>query len=337
MARFLCFGEMLLRMSAPLNERLFQSDSLRTHFVGAEGNVANSLARFDNEAHLFTILPDNTVGRACRESLLPNGTKVDLIRFVEGRLGTYFFERGAMTRPSSITYDRARSAFAEYEFDQVDWRKMLAGFDWLHVCGITLALNDRTAAACIAAATAAREIGVKVSFDCNYRATLWEGRDRELRERSRAMVALADCLFAGRRDARYLLDQDLAQPHPSNGFAEVCAAYREKWPNLFHIASTYREIISPQHNIYTGRYCRDGEVFISRSQDMNGIVDRIGGGDAFAAGALHQIAADADGQQVIEFAIAAAALKHAVMGDTNLLTVTEVERALRGGAGDVRR
>lgn len=337
MASFLCFGEILLRLSAPPNQRLFQGASLDTHFVGAEANVANLLARLGNDTHVFTVLPDNAVGEACQRSLMEQGVKTESIEMVDGRLGTYFFERGAMSRPSSITYDRAGSAFAEFDFTAIDWNLLLEGKEWLHVCGITLALGENTTRAALAAAEAAKTAGKKLSFDCNFRAKLWAGREAEMADLKRTMVSMADCLFAGRRDARYLLEQDFARPHPTENFAEVCEAYRAKWPNLTHIASTYRQIHSAEHNTLTGRYCRDGEVFVSPSHELHPIVDRIGGGDAFAGGLLHQIGAGASGQSAIDFAASSAAIKHSIMGDANLTSVAEIEALMAGGGGDVAR
>lgn len=337
MASFLCFGEMLLRLIAPQGERLFQGPSLETHFVGAEGNVANMLARLGNESHLFTVLPDNAAGRACRHSLMEHGVRTELVRMEGERLGLYYFERGAMLRPSSISYDRAGSAFAAFDFSKVNWSHMLDGKDWLHLCGITLALGDNCASAAITAAETAKAAGVKVSFDCNYRAKLWSGREAEMADLKRQMVALADCLFAGRRDARYLLEQDFARAHPTENFAQVCEAYRSQWPNLTHIASTYREVHSPEHNTLTGRYSKEGETFVSPSYDLQPIVDRIGGGDAFAGGVLHQLGRGVDGQQVINFATVAASIKHSIMGDANLTTEQEVEELMLSSGSDVAR
>lgn len=337
MADYLCFGEMLLRLSAPNGERLFQGESLKTHFVGAEANVANLLARLNNRSHLFTVLPDNVLGHACQASLQEHGTLTDYVLRQPGRLGTYYFERGAMLRPSSICYDRTASAFANYDFSSVDWDILLDGKDWFHVCGITLALGTNTSEAAIAAAQIAKAKGVKVSFDCNYRALLWKDREAEMAGLKRQMVSLADCLFAGRRDARYLLEMDLAKPHPTDGFADVCEAYRKEWPGLSHIASTYREVVSSEHNILTGRYCRDGEIFVSPSHNLQPIIDRIGGGDAFAAGLLHQIGGAASGQDSIEFATMSAAIKHSIMGDANITNETEIRALMRGGSKDVAR
>lgn len=337
MTRFVSFGEMLLRMSAPMGSRLFQGLALETHFVGAEANVANLLARLGNYSAMMTVLPDNAVGQACRRSLQANGTDIAPVVMHPGRLGTYYFERGAMMRPSSIIYDRAGSAFAGFDFTTVDWRTLLQGADWFHVCGITLALGRNCADAALTAAKAARSMGVRVSFDCNYRAKLWAGREDEMAVLKRSMVAVADCLFGGRRDARYLLERDFARPHPTDNFAEVCEAYRQQWPGLTHIASTYREVVSSEHNILTGRYFRDGELYVSASRNLQPIVDRIGGGDAFAGGLLHAIGRQFDAQFAIDFATTSAALKHSIQGDTNLTSEVEITALMQGGSGDVAR
>lgn len=338
MARFICFGEMLLRLSAQSGDRLFQGSALDTHFVGAEANVANLLARLGNEVEMVTVLPDNAVGEACRTSLHQHGTGTRNVVMEPGaRLGLYFFERGAMMRPSAITYDRAGSAFSRFDFSGVDWKAMLSGVDWLHVCGITLALGDGPATAALEAARVAKATGTKLSFDCNYRAKLWHGRDAEMADRKREMVAMADCLFAGRRDARYLLDRDFARAHPTDQFAEVCEAYRQEWPQLSDIASTYREVLSTEHNRLTGRYWHKGNMFVSQPHDLHPITDRIGGGDAFAGGMLDQIGLGADPQAAIEFATTSAAIKHSIRGDANLTSRAEILALMDGGSGDVAR
>lgn len=337
MTRFLSFGEMLLRMSAPAGSRLFQGASLETHFVGAEANVANLLARLGNPSAMMTVLPDNPVGEACRRSLQANGTDIAPVVMQPGRLGTYYFERGAMMRPSSIIYDRAGSAFADFDFSRIDWGALLQGTDWLHICGITLALGQNCADAALTAAETARAMGVRLSFDCNYRAKLWTGREGEMAHLKRRMVGMADCLFAGRRDARYLLERDFARAHPTENFAEVCDAYRQQWPGLTHIASTYREIISSEHNMLTGRYFQDGDLYVSAPRNLQPIVDRIGGGDAFAGGLLHAIGQQFGGQFAIDFATTSAALKHSIQGDTNLTGEAEITALMQGGSGDVAR
>lgn len=337
MTGFLCFGELLLRLSAPHQQRLFQSASLDTHFGGAEANVANLLAALGNDSALFSILPDNALGHACQRFVQEFRTDTRHILFTPGRLAAYYLERGTMMRPSAITYDRQDSAFVRYDHSQTDWAAMLKDKHWLHLCGITMALNANCSNAVIAAAHAAKKAGVKISFDCNFRASLWAGREAEMTVLKKEIVSLADLLFAGSRDARYLTDTEYNGIDPKTAFAEASQSYLAAFPNLSHVASTYRDVLSSDHNILTGFYRNRKGLFESRPQKLEAIVDRIGGGDAFAGGVLHQLGQGADHQDIIDFATTSAAIKHSILGDTNRTSEAEIRALMSGQSGDVQR
>ncbi len=337
MTKFVCFGEIMLRLASPAGSRLQIGKALETNLAGAEANVAVLLARLGNQAEMLSVLPDNPLARDALSELQRHGVGTQTIAFAEGRLGLYFIEQGAMMRPSQIVYDRAQSAFASFDYTSIDWAAILDGADWLHVSGITLALGDAPADAALAAAREAHRLGAKVSLDCNYRAHIWARQEQAMAERMREMVSLAHCLFAGRRDARYLLDGDFTQSDARDGFEKVCAAYRSKWPTLEVIASTNRTVIDSRHHQLLGRVCVGDGVAYSRQHDLVGIVDRVGAGDAFAGAVLDQVARRISAQQAVDFATASAAIKHSIPGDFNLTQRREIEDAIMAGNGDVQR
>lgn len=331
MARFICFGELLIRLSAPGRELLLQTPSLQTHVGGAEANVAISLARFGHDARMVSIVPDNALGHAAIGELRRYGVDTSGVEFGAGRMGLYFLTPGAGQRPADIVYDRASSAFANARAQTIDWRTTLDGADWLHVSGVTPALNSALSEKVRAVMHAARAAGVKVSFDANFRAKLWEARGDDPRPVLDALFAEADLLFADARDIGLVTGQRAADADEA---AKIAFA---RYPNLQRIASTTRAVASADaHDLGGVMHTRSGATR-SAPRAITGIVDRIGGGDAFAAGLLHGLAnGDAD-QHMLDFAVGAAALKHYIPGDFNLSTVADVDFFLSNSGSDVRR
>lgn len=329
MARIVCFGEILLRLSAPGRELLLQTPTLQTHVGGAEANVAVSLARFGHDARMVSVLPPNALGEHARGELRRHGVGTTLVEAAAGRIGLYFLTPGAGQRAAEIVYDRAGSAFAGAR--SVDWRAALDRADWLHVSGITPALNAATTDATLKAMQAARAAGVKVSFDSNFRAKLWETRGDDPRPTLNALFAEADLLFAEARDI------GLATGERAANADEAAAIAFKRYSNLQRIASTTRTIVSADHHDLGGVTHTRTNATRSPARAVTGIVDRIGGGDAFAAGLLHGIATGATEQHALDFAVAAAALKHYIPGDFNLTTVADVDFFLSNSGSDVRR
>ncbi len=329
MARFICFGEILLRLSAPGRELLLQTPSLQTHVGGAEANVAVSLARFGHDARIVSIVPENALGEAAVGELRRHGVNTDAVGSAQGRMGLYFLTPGAGQRPADIIYDRTHSAFAGGR--DIEWRALLAGADWLHISGVTPALNAATANNCIKAMQAARRAGVKVSYDANFRAKLWEARGDDPRPTLNALFAEADLLFAEARDI------GLATGERAANAEEAAQIAFKRYPNLQRIAATERKIISADHHELGGVMITRASATRSAARTITGIVDRIGGGDAFAAGLLHGLANGDTDQRMLDFAVAAAALKHYVPGDFNLASVADVDFLLSNSGSDVRR
>ncbi|GAB4517155.1 MAG: sugar kinase [Amphiplicatus sp.] len=331
-----CFGELLLRLSAPGRERLLQSRRFDVHVGGAEANVAVSLALFGHDVRFAGVVADNALGDAALGELRRYGIDVARVARAPGRMGLYFMEAGAARRPSAILYDRAGSAFAVAEEGALDWPAILEGAAWLHVSGVTPAVGPRPAAAVRKAVSAAKERGVKISFDGNYRAQLWAAWGGDGQAILRWILAQADLALINERDIALVLGRDFAGDEA--GRRAAFAAAFEAFPGLELIAATRRRQHSVDHHRLSAVLAsRGGDERRSREWELSGVVDRIGAGDAFAAGVLHGLIAGHDHQQAVDFAAAAAAIKHSIPGDFNIASAAEVERALAEDGLDVRR
>ncbi len=337
MARILCFGEMLLRLSSPTRERLFQSAQLDTNFVGAEANVGVTLSRMGNDVSMVTVLPDNPVGQACCDTLHQNGISTKNIVRQGERIAVYYLETGAMIRPSSITYDRKHSSFATANPDIYNWKEMLKGMDWLHLSGVTLAVSEGAQKASLEAAKVARKLGIKVSFDCNYRPSLWAGREEYGVKVIKEVAASADLIFGGDKDVQLLFGITRNPENPGESFQAAAREFFKQCPHAETVCSTNRTVLSADSNTLAGYISTRNEFAQTKVWNLHSIVDRIGGGDAFAGGALHKIAGGASAQEIIDFAVATSAIKHTIPGDFNITTEAEVNAILENSGGDVKR
>jgi 2-dehydro-3-deoxygluconokinase len=350
-AAIVCFGELLLRLNAPGRELLLQSAQLHVHVGGAEANVAVSLAHFGHATAMVSVVPDNPLGAACVRELRRQGVQTEGVRKAPGRLGIYFMASGAGHRPSEIVYDRADSAFVLQADQAIDWAQALTGARWLHISGITPALGARSAEGTLRAARAARELGVSVSFDCNYRAKLWEAWRGDPAKILREIVDQSDLVFADDRALALVLGSTVGVASGANAAGESSAqsnASAEKFksaaeqafrafPRLQRVATTVRvEHNVDRHDMSALLASRQG-FCSTRTFSLEAIVDRIGTGDAFAAGILHGLITGMHEQDSLEFALAAACLKHSVPGDFNLVTTAQVSELLAGRGFAVRR
>jgi 2-dehydro-3-deoxygluconokinase len=322
MTSVVCFGEMLLRLSPDGVERLFQAPSLRTWFGGSEVNVAISLSRFGVASRCVTRVPDNPIGDAAIRTLRAEGVDTDHVWRGGDRMGIYFAEGGAGSRPPIVTYDRTASSFSTIDPFAMDWASILAGASWLHLSGITPALGAGPAACAADAMAAARLANITVSFDLNYRASLWpvDAAAPVLQ----TLAGHADVLFASEDHLLPLLG---VSPGVDAG-RHVALQYGPKY-----VAITSRESRSAEDNS-VGAVLWDAAataLYIAPRYDVR-IVDRIGAGDAFAAGLLYGLNSGRDPAEALRFAVAAGALKHTIPGDANLVSVAEVERLANGDA-----
>ncbi len=345
--RIITLGEIMLRLKPPGFERFFQSSVLEATFGGGEGNVAISLALFGQDVSFVTALPANPIADACTRFLRSYGVDTSHIARQGERMGIYFLEAGANQRPSNVVYDRAHSAIATAEAGVFDWDAIFAGAGWFHITGITPALSQTAAELSLAAVQAARERNVTISCDYNFRKKLWQYGKRA-HEVMGELVRYVDVGIANEEDCQRSLGVSVGEGEweaaVSSGELDTSRykALAEKmfrtFPNLKVQAITLRESFSASHNGWSGCLYDGSDFYVSRRYDITDIVDRVGGGDSFAAGLIYGLHTGLDKVDALEFAVAASCLKHAIGGDVNLATVAEVNRLMGGDAsGRVQR
>lgn len=340
--RVVTFGEIMLRLGAPGFERLFQSAMLTATFGGGEANVAVSLAQFGLQSDYVTRLPAHAIGDAVIRALRAEGVGTSHIVRGGGRLGVYFTETGASQRASTVVYDRAHSSISEIPADAIVWDDVMTGAAWFHVTGITPALGERAIAATHASIDAAKKAGANISVDLNYRKKLWT--EAQAQEVMRPLMSSVDLVVANEEDLQSVLGVHIRGTDVTTGTLDV-DAYRDaaEWvtrklgPPL--VAITLRESLSASDNGWSA-VLWDGETrTLHRSQHYAvRLVDRIGGGDSFAAGLIYGLVTGRSRQDSLRFAVAASALKQTIPGDFNRVTVAEVEALAKGDAsGRVQR
>jgi 2-dehydro-3-deoxygluconokinase len=345
--RVIAFGEVMLRLKAPGQERFLQSPRLEASFGGGEANVAISLARFGLQAAFITALPTTPIADACIEYLRGQGVDTHGIARCGDRMGVYYLEAGANQRPSKVVYDRNHSALMDAPPECFDWDRLLQGGAWFHVTGITPALSLRAAANAVAGMQAARRLGLTVSCDYNFRKNLWK-YGREAAEVMPELVRLADVGMANEEDCQRALGITLEDPGWEKQVAggDVASArYRalaekvlETFPNLRLQAITLRQSRSADRNGWSACLHNRKAFLTGTEYEIDDIVDRVGTGDAFAAGLIYALVSGLEEHEALEFATAASCLKHSILGDINLSTVAEVRELMAGGGtGRIQR
>jgi 2-dehydro-3-deoxygluconokinase len=336
------FGEIMLRLSPPGFERLLQSPAFVATFGGGEANVAVSLAHFGLESHYVTCLPPHAIGDAAIRALRAEGVRTDAVVRSGDRVGIYFAETGASQRPSTVIYDRAGSSISAMAADGVAWDEVMRSAAWFHVTGITPALGERATAATCAAIGAAKRAGARVSVDLNYRKKLWT--PAQAQQVMRPMMRSVDVVIANEEDLQAVLGVAVDGADPESGALDPTAyrdaaarVSREFGPPL--VAVTLRESVSASDNGWSAVLWDDQSATLHRSQRYNvRLVDRIGGGDSFAAGLIYAVATRRPLDAALRFAVAASALKQTIPGDFNRASVAEVDALAAGDAsGRVRR
>lgn len=338
MSRVVCFGELLLRMSAPGRELLLQSPQLAVHAGGAEANVGVSLAHLGHAVAAVSTVPANPLGEYALGELRRHGVDTAAVRRTEGRMGLYFLTTGAVQRASEVVYDRADSAFANSSAADYDWDTLLTGADWLHLSGVSPALNPAMAQATLAAARAACARGVKVSFDGNFRPSLWARWQGDAPGILRELFACADLVFADYRDIGVVLGGEFGQADVHERVDAAAAQAFAAFPRLQWMACTQRTPHSVDtHSLGAMLIGRDGTRAVAPTREMIGIVDRIGGGDAFAAGILHGMMRGFAPDMIVRFGLAAGCLKHSIPGDFNPVSEADIMALTGEERFDVRR
>jgi len=340
--KIVTFGEIMLRLAPPGLERFLQTPQFVATFGGGEANVAVALAQFGLPAAYVTVLPENPIADAAIAEL--RRFNVDTSRIVrgKGRLGIYYLEAGANQRPSKVIYDRAGSAIAIAKTGDIDWDATFLGASWFHVTGITPAISASAAELSLESARKAREKGLTVSCDLNYRKNLWK-YGKTAAEVMRELMQYVDIAIANEEDVQMALgiqaDVDVhAGKLDRAAYEKLTAKVLDAFPKLRAIAVTLRESHNASHNGWAACLNNRQEFLVSRHYDITHIVDRVGGGDCFAGGLIYGMISLPTHGDALEFAVAASCLKHSIMGDFSRVSVDEVNSLIKGGgSGRVQR
>lgn len=338
--KIVTMGEIMLRLSTPGNLRFVQSTHFDAVYGGGEANVAVSLSHFGHHACFVTKLPEHEIGQSAVNALRSAGVDTQYIVRGGDRIGIYFLETGASMRPSKVIYDRAYSSIADAKVSDFDLDEIMRGADWFHWTGITPAISDQAAELVRAACMSAKRHGVKVSCDLNFRKKLWSSPKAQ--SVMKPLMQYVDVCIGNEEDAQLCLglvpEADILSGKTfAEGYKGIFRVMMNEYP-FQYVASTLRESYSATHNGWKALIYDRNEFYESKFYDINPIIDRVGGGDSFAAGLIHGLLTYDNQAQALEFAVAASALKHTVPGDCNQVSINEVEALMQGdAAGRVQR
>ena len=340
MSKVVLFGEIMLRLSPEGFNRFVQADKFNVHYGGSEANVAFSLANYGINTSCVTKLPDNEIGQSAFNKLRQFGVGTSNIINEGERLGIYYLEKGASQRPSKVIYDRSNSAIAESGLDDFNWDEIFKDSNWFHFSGITPALSDNLAKICLIACKKAKEYGIAVSCDLNYRAKLWS-EDKAKKVMTKIMKYVDICI-ANEEDIEKVFGIKAGNTDVNQGkldyesYKVVADELLNKF-NLSKVACTLRTSLSASDNKWTSMLY-DGDEFYQANEYEIHIVDRVGGGDSFVAGLIYGFLNNISNEDSLAFATAASCLKHSIEGDFNLVSVEEVQSLASGNSsGRVQR
>jgi len=336
MKKYATFGEIMLRLKSPNQERFLQSPLLGATFGGGEANVAVGLASFNLDVSYISVIPNNPIGDACIRELRKYHVDTSLIIRKGNRLGIYFLETGANQRPSKVIYDRSHSAIAEAKPGDIDWDEILQEVNWFHLSGITPAISLSASELSLEAVKKAREKGVTVSFDLNFRKKLWQ-YGKSASEIMSELIKYVDIVIGNEEDCQKSLgikvDIDVESSNLQvKKYQELTEKIISLYPNIKKIAITLRDSHSANYNGWSAVLHNRNEFLVSKKYEIHNIVDRVGAGDTFAAGLIYGFNNLNHDKETLEFAVAASCLMHSIHGDLPLLSVEEV-KSLAGGSG----
>lgn len=329
------FGELLLRLTPPGRKMIAQTQSLDVEVGGAEANVLAGLASLGHPTRMISRVANNPLGRLALGTLAARGVNTHSVTYTPGRMGLYFLEQGQGLRASAITYDRAGSAFARSRAEDFDFAAALEGASLLHLSGITPALGPESAKAALAAAHTAKGAGIPISFDGNFRPQLWAAWDSDPKTILCEIIGNVDLLFGNHKDISLLTGKNF----PGDGLRrrrKAAEAGFKAFPNLSLIASTARHVIDVDHHRIAARVDLPDDLAHTREIDVTRIVDRIGTGDAFAAGVLHKYLEGENIESMARAGLGLAVLEHSLPGDMPLFSREDLD-AFEQGGHDVRR
>ncbi|HLS09129.1 sugar kinase [Lentibacillus sp.] len=333
MGKIITFGELMLRLTPIGKGRLNQAAEFKAYYGGAEANVAMSLSKFGHHVSFLSAFPPNDIGDAAVSHLVGGGVDTAWIFRQGERLGTYYYEEGYSLKQAKVIYDRDHSAVHHLPDIGLDWQSIYQDIDLLHITGITPALSTELKNLTLEAVKAAKESGVRVSFDFNFRGKLWSVE--EAKKTFLEILPFVDICFAGYKDFVYLLGEEGPQSFNEQKLVVFYGNYADKY-DISVFASTDRQAISATQNKLQGYVYQNGQLVSSKNYSFE-LLERIGGGDAFAAGILHGVLTEMEPAHTVEFGTAASILKHMVYGDHNQFTAEEVKQFLQSQGKDVNR
>jgi len=335
-------GEIMLRFKSPGHERFFQSPLLEATFGGGESNVASALSLLGKSTAFVTALPANPIGDGAVAALRSRGVETSRIIRQGDRLGTYYLETGANQRASNVVYDRAGSSICNASPEDFNWDLVFKDAHWFHITGITPAISKKGSELSLKAVQEAKKRGVIVSCDLNYRKKLWKF-GKTAPEIMNELVKFVDVAIANEEDCQKCLgiesDADVSKAELGlERYRDISERVLKQFPDLKKIAITMRESHSADHNTWSAILNNRTDFFVSQKYEIKNIIDRVGGGDSFAAGLIYGLTTYESDEEALRFAVAASCLKHSIPGDVALISEAEVLNLLQGdGSGRVQR
>lgn len=334
MKEIVLFGEYLLRLTPPGSKKILQTENLEMHWAGSEANIAVSLSLFGKSVRYVTALPSNIVAQSGIFQLQRYGVTTRVLEKENSRVGIYYYESGVGARPGRVIYDRDHSAFSMLKKEEVDWKEVFARANWFHWSGITPALNQNLAGVCLSALKIAKQNGLMISADFNFRSTLWR-YGKSSNEIMPELLRYCDVVLADVDSAKLYFN---IKPDENNLVESTCILLKEKLPNLKYIAMTMRSQKSASSNGYTGYLWHNNEIVSSSEYNIDNIAERIGAGDAFMAGLIYGLHQKQPLQEIVEYATACGVMKHSVVGDMNIVSKEEIEMIItQKGSGRIIR
>lgn len=334
MKKILAFGEVMMRLSVPNYKKLSQSNVLEYSFSGTGMNVLSGLSQFGHEVELLTKLPKNSLGEAAKSQIRKLGIGDQKIIYGDNHIGMYFLEQGYGNRNSKVTYtNRLESSFCKSRLEEYNLDEILKDVKLVHFCGISLAVTENVREIVFEIIKKAKKNNILISFDCNYRSTLWKNHE-EARPIYKKMLELSDIVFASEQDAIKIFELTSDFQEENERREDFLNQIKNKF-SLKVVACTKREILSNNHHRLMGIYLSD-KIYCSSNMDCF-ILDRIGGGDGFTAGILHGILKKYSSQETVEFAMASGVLAHTTFGDSPISSIDDVTKIIREGVGDISR
>lgn len=337
MEKVVTFGEIILRLSTNSGERIAQTNLLNMQYGGAEANVSISLSHFGHHVYLLSKVPENPLSDGALNHLKSYGVRTEYVLKGGERLGTYYMETGVGERSAEVTYDRKHSSINELTLSEINFDEIFRGATLYHLSGITPALSENIKEITLESLKKAKEHDVIISFDFNYRSKLWSRQ--EAAETIKTLLPYVDMCSCGELDAVHILG--IKEANKTWDQTKRLTYYYDEmsrlYPNIKYMSSTFRTVMSASANRLQGNLYVDGIMYQSKEHLIDPIVDRVGGGDAFASGILHGILTEMEPQETISFATAASALKHTIHGDCNPFSVNEIKAFCGNGSGNIIR